>query len=242
MSHTPEPLRGEPRATLREFLSTNRPLQALVASVGLGIAAALFLVAFMGSERLDREEAVHADDVVHADEPEPAPVVAAEQEAPEGRRVAPAPPSDGGTTRPSGAAADPAASHKQPAATSEPPATPAGCPQPGLPERTVAATQWRASELFAHVETEQWYVSAWCATDAVARSLGATGWQVTSWSDSSAIALIVKSGLEDDSVPAVEYEVQVRRTWRGWFVDSENVAVRDWCARGEYDRPPDLCV
>lgn len=53
--------------------------------------------------------------------------------------------------------------------------------------------------------------------------------------------LIVRSGLADDSVFAVEYEVQVVRTDRGWRVDPEFTAARSWCARGEDEATPVEC-
>jgi hypothetical protein len=85
-------------------------------------------------------------------------------------------------------------------------------------------------------------LSAWCATEAVAQSLGADGWRVSDWSDSQAVAVIVLSGLEDDSVFAVEYEARVVHAKRGWYVDPEQAAVRYWCSRDVDVADPAQCV
>lgn len=123
------------------------------------------------------------------------------------------------------------------------PAAPPGRPQPGVPDRDVPATDWQATgDLLPHVNPEEWHVSAWCATDAVAQSLEADGWRVSSWSESRAAAVIVKFESGDDSVDAVEYDVQVIRSDRGWQVDPEQVARRDWCVRGVDETNALRCV
>jgi hypothetical protein len=53
---------------------------------------------------------------------------------------------------------------------------------------------------------------------------------------------MVKTGLSDDSVFAVEYEARVVRTERGWYVDPEHTMARYWCSRGVDVSHPFQCV
>jgi hypothetical protein len=241
-------------SALNERLATSRPLQLLIAAVALVTAAVVGYAAVNeagvtgteGSEPLPVATADPADapeGPVAAGEREPAPVATADPEGAAGQPVGALPPVDVRSHAEARGAASSTAPQDAPARSAADPAPPRGCPQPGVPGRDFPATEWQSSDdLYAHVHPEQWYISAWCAADAVAQSLGADGWRVRNWSDSLAVAVIVKSGLGDDSVFAVEYEARVVRTGRGWYVDPEQTTARYWCSRGVDVSEPSRCV
>jgi hypothetical protein len=235
---------------VQEHLTSNRPLLLLIAVVVLVTAAAVGYAALTGAEESDREGASEIgaaaepsespeEPVAEGDAEPPAAAVAPEDaaEAP----VADAPPSIP-QNRTRDADASTAAQDAPGQSAAEPDST-RGCPQPGMPGRDFPATEWQSSDdLYAHVHPEEWYISAWCATEAVAQSFGADGWRVSSWSDSDGVAVMVKTGLHDDSVSAVEYEARLVRTDRGWYVNPEQATARYWCGRGVDVSDPSQCV
>ena len=244
MSHSSEGRERSRRgvSAVAERLATDRPLQLVAALVAVVTAPVLGYAAFQGAEDPDNgrsetppvaDPADVAEEPVAAAEAEPAPVAATDPaDAPEGpgADLSPVHVQSRAETR---RAASSAESQDAPDQSTEESASVRGCPQPGVPGRDFPATDWQPTDdLYAHVHPEQWYISAWCAADAVAQSLGAGGWRISNWSDSFGVAVMVKSGLEDDSVFAVEYETRVVRTDRGWYVDPEHAMARYWCSRG----------
>lgn len=226
----------QPRGRLSALtgqLATNRLLQVLIAVVVLALVAVPFYL-FAGDEGPLSEG---------GPEREPAEAVEAKDE--EERRDPPADAQEPPATDavPADTTSPDSSPQPQDPESSDEPSSPRGCPQPGVPGRDFPATEWQATgDMYVHVHPEQWYVSAWCATEAVAQSLDADGWRMRSWSDSRAAAVLVKSGLDDDSVFAVEYEVQAVRTERGWYLDPEQAAARYWCSRGVDETDPSRCV